>query len=68
MTDNANKPIDDSKEELTESELDQVAGGRVITPGAAMVEKPTSLGGGRTTVGPEVEKTGLKTEVEGFLA
>jgi hypothetical protein len=27
MTDPTNKPIDDSKEELTEAELDQVAGG-----------------------------------------
>ena len=27
MTDAANKPTDDSKEELTEAELDQVAGG-----------------------------------------
>jgi hypothetical protein len=27
MTDTAKKPIDDPKEELTEAELDQVAGG-----------------------------------------
>jgi hypothetical protein len=36
MTDTAKKPIDDSKEELTEAELEQVAGG---IGGFDMVEK-----------------------------
>jgi hypothetical protein len=36
MTETAKKPIDDSKEELSEAELDQVAGGVV---GYATVEK-----------------------------
>jgi len=37
MTETAKKPIDDSKEELSEAELDKVAGGAVF--GYAMVEK-----------------------------
>jgi ABC-type phosphate transport system substrate-binding protein len=38
MTDTANQPTDDSKEELTEAELDQVAGG-IGAFGVAMAEK-----------------------------
>jgi hypothetical protein len=39
MTDTAKKPTDDSKEELTEAELDQVAGG--ARTGAAVVKART---------------------------
>jgi hypothetical protein len=42
MTDTAKKPIDDSKEELTEAELDQVAGGMGAV-GLAMDEKTSTL-------------------------
>jgi hypothetical protein len=42
MTDTAKKPIDDSKEELTEAELDQVAGG-IGAFGVAMDEKTSTL-------------------------
>jgi hypothetical protein len=38
MTDTANQPTDDSKEELTEAELDQVAGG-IGAIGVAMAEE-----------------------------
>jgi bacteriocin-like protein len=35
MTDTANQPTDDSKEELTEAELDQVAGGEKVQFGSS---------------------------------
>ena len=35
MTDTEKKPIDDSKEELTEAELDQVAGGEKVQFGSS---------------------------------
>jgi hypothetical protein len=42
MTDTTNKPINDSKEELTEAELDQVAGGLSSFGAVAeFVETPT---------------------------
>jgi hypothetical protein len=47
MTDTSNKPIDDSKEELTEAELDQVAGG--IGGEAHPALRP------RGTAGPDVK-------------
>jgi hypothetical protein len=39
MTDTTNKPVDDSKEELTEAELDQVAGGRDVFGFSSTVAK-----------------------------
>jgi bacteriocin-like protein len=39
MTDTAKEPIDDSKEELTEAELNQVAGG--LCAGMAVAKKHT---------------------------
>jgi hypothetical protein len=61
MTDSTNKPIDDSKEELSEAELDKVAGGAFLAPGVPEVlvnKAPIKPGKGlstdaRTTVGPE---------------
>jgi hypothetical protein len=41
MTESAKKPIDDSKEELSEAELDQVAGGVRGYKSADLVKKPT---------------------------
>jgi hypothetical protein len=55
MTDTTNKPIDDSKEELTEAELDKVAGGGANGGGVHSTEG----GGGRFGVHAEVKT--LKT-------
>jgi hypothetical protein len=59
MTDTSNKPVDDSKEELTEAELDQVAGGIGGAPYAALR---------RGTAGPDVKTheatPGAKTHTE----
>jgi hypothetical protein len=56
LTDNANKPIDDSKEELTEAELDKVAGGRLVAPVAAVAKAHTRPELSRFGVGPEAAK------------
>jgi hypothetical protein len=40
MTDTEKKPIDDSKEELTEAELDQVAGGSLGAVGGPVGTRP----------------------------
>jgi len=65
MTDTTNKPINDSKEELTEAELDQVAGGasvgRVAAVNARTQPELSHFGAvaetrTRTTVGPDVVK------------
>ena len=52
MTDTSNNPIDDSKEELTEAELDQVAGGvgREAHPALRHAEP---MPGVKTHTGPE---------------
>jgi len=60
MTDITNKPIDNSKEELSEAELDQVAGGspehRV---GATEVGKTPTLPRGIVAgIGPDAVKRG----------
>jgi hypothetical protein len=55
MTDTAKTPIDDSKEELSEAELDQVAGG---IGAFDMVEKKHTQPETRTHLGnSDVEKT-----------
>jgi hypothetical protein len=62
MTDSSNKPIDNSKEELTEAELAQVAGG--VVGGFAMVEKTHTQPESKTKFGSvESEKTHPKPEV-----
>ena len=56
LTETAKTPIDDSKEELSEAELDKVAGGAVF--GYAMVEKKHTQPETRTHLGnSDVEKT-----------
>jgi hypothetical protein len=56
MSDTTNKPIDDSKEELTEAELDQVAGGGLLAPVAAVAKAHTRPELSRFGVGPEAAK------------
>ena len=53
MTDTANQPTDDSKEELTEAELDQVAGGIGKEAHPAALRHPEPMPGVKTHTGPE---------------
>jgi hypothetical protein len=55
MSDTTNKPIDNSKEELTEAELDQVAGG-VHHDGVTASKAHTKPELSRFGVGPEAAK------------
>ena len=64
MTDTSNKPIDNSKEELTESELAQVAGGVSGYKSNADVAKTHTQSESKTKFGSvEFEKTHPKPEV-----
>ena len=64
MTESAKKPIDDSKEELSEAELDQVAGG---VTGHLAVEKKHTVPETLTPHGAAVKKTHPNPDIVGMV-